>query len=255
MDLRLDTKLAKAYSSGSQITRVLTENWVEQNSYCPNCGENNIDKYENNKPVADFYCEKCKEEYELKGKIGSLGKKINDGAYSPMIKRITSDSNPSFFFLTYSKINWTVNNFIIIPKHFFVPGIIIKRKPLPQTAKRSGWVGCNIDLQRIPALGRIFLIRDSKILNKKEVLENWDRTVFLRDKTGETKGWTLDILNCLDKIPDKTFTLKDIYGFEEELKKKYPQNNFIKDKIRQQLQILRDKGILEFSGKGSYKKR
>ena len=31
-------------------------------------------------------------------------------------------------------------------------------------------------------------------------------------------------------------------------------NNFIKDKIRQQLQLLRDKGIIEFVGRGNYKK-
>lgn len=45
-----------------------------------------------------------------------------------------------------------------------------------------------------------------------------------------------------------------MYKFEEKLKTKYPNNNFIKDKIRQQLQILRDKGIIEFSTRGNYKK-
>ena len=34
----------------------------------------------------------------------------------------------------------------------------------------------------------------------------------------------------------------------------YPNNNFIKDKIRQQLQILRDKGLIDFVGRGNYKK-
>lgn len=45
-----------------------------------------------------------------------------------------------------------------------------------------------------------------------------------------------------------------MYAFEDKLKIKYPNNNFIKDKIRQQLQILRDKGIIEFTGRGIYKK-
>ena len=31
-------------------------------------------------------------------------------------------------------------------------------------------------------------------------------------------------------------------------------NNFIKDKIRQQLQLLRDRGLIEFKGNGNYKK-
>lgn len=45
-----------------------------------------------------------------------------------------------------------------------------------------------------------------------------------------------------------------MYQFEENLKLKYPNNNFIKDKLRQQLQILRDKGIIEFIGRGKYKR-
>jgi len=61
-------------------------------------------------------------------------------------------------------------------------------------------------------------------------------------------------MNCLDYIRKETFTLDEVYKFEEKLKKKYPMNNFIKDKIRQQLQILRDKGFIEFIGRGIYKK-
>lgn len=59
---------------------------------------------------------------------------------------------------------------------------------------------------------------------------------------------------CIDSISKDTFNLKDIYDFEEILKIKYPNNNFIKDKIRQQLQILRDKGLIEFVARGRYKK-
>lgn len=48
--------------------------------------------------------------------------------------------------------------------------------------------------------------------------------------------------------------MKYTYKFEEKLRLKYPQNNFIKDKLRQQLQLLRDKGIIEFVGRGQYRK-
>lgn len=43
-----------------------------------------------------------------------------------------------------------------------------------------------------------------------------------------------------------------IYGFEKTLQAKHPENNFVKDKIRQQLQYLRDKGYLTFKGQGRY---
>ena len=50
------------------------------------------------------------------------------------------------------------------------------------------------------------------------------------------------------------FNLEQMYKFEDVLSKKYPNNKHIKDKIRQQLQILRDKGIVEFKGRGCYRK-
>ncbi|MDQ6983609.1 MAG: restriction endonuclease, partial [Ghiorsea sp.] len=51
-----------------------------------------------------------------------------------------------------------------------------------------------------------------------------------------------------------SFTLKDMYAFAEDLQVKHPDNHFIKDKIRQQLQLLRDKGFIQFLGSGKYKK-
>ena len=45
-----------------------------------------------------------------------------------------------------------------------------------------------------------------------------------------------------------------MYEFENRLSIQFPQNNHIKDKIRQQLQILRDQNMIEFIGRGLYKK-
>ena len=170
MNLKFNLKLADGYKSNSQIARVLTENWVKENSYCPNCGQLPLNDFENNMPVADFYCLACKEEFELKSKNGKLSAIINDGAYDSMIKRITSDTNPNFFFLTYDKS--VVNNFLVIPKQFFTPDIIIRRKPLSETAKRAGWIGCNIDISKVPENGRIFTVENSRIIEKEKVYIN-----------------------------------------------------------------------------------
>ena len=254
MDLFFDLSLMRDYNNKSQIARVLTENWVSRNAYCPNCG-NELTEFENNRPVADFFCENCKEEFELKSKkANKIGKKIVDGAYSTMIERIMSDTSPNFFFLTYNNDNLKVNNFLIIPNFYFIPDIIERRKPLSSTARRAGWVGCNIDITQVPKNGLIFLVENSEIVPKEKVQSKWKGTEFLRTKKGESRGWILDIMNCVDAIQEETFTLKEIYAFEESLKLKHPNNNFIKDKIRQQLQLLRDKGIIEFKGKGIYKK-
>ena len=78
MNLSLNTKLAEGYSSNSQIARVLTEHWVKENSYCPCCGETPLNEFENNRPVADFYCKKCNEEFELKSKNGKFSTTIKE---------------------------------------------------------------------------------------------------------------------------------------------------------------------------------
>ena len=116
MDLHFNQNLAVGYHSGSQISRVLTEDWMERNMFCPVCGAPVLGHYEANKPVADFFCDDCKSDFELKSKESKtavIGHKIADGAYGTMIERITSLRNPHLFVMTYT--NWTVNNLLIIP--------------------------------------------------------------------------------------------------------------------------------------------
>lgn len=60
-------------------------------------------------------------------------------------------------------------------------------------------------------------------------------------------------MSCVEKLGNKEFTLDEVYTFESLLSKKHPNNRHVKDKIRQQLQVLRDKGYLEFLGDGLYK--
>ena len=253
MNLSLYSIVADNYNSIPQKIRVLTESWVKEYIYCPSCGKS-INEYKNNKPVADFYCEKCNEDYELKSKKDRIGKKIVDGAYSTMIERLNSNSNPNFFFLNYDKNSFEVINFMVIPKHFFTPDIIEKRKPLSSTARRAGWVGCNILLNTIPESGKIFYIKNGKSENKSIVLNNWSKTSFLKNTLDfKSKGWLLDIIICIEKLNQKSFSLSELYQFENYLKIKHPDNNNIQAKIRQQLQILRDKKYLKFESRGKYR--
>jgi type II restriction enzyme len=254
MNLRMDDKIAEQYKSNSQKIRVITEQWVNNNLFCPYCGKAHIARFENNRPVADFYCQDCAEEYELKSKNGTLENKINDGAYSTMIQRIVSINNPNFFFMNYNKQDLQVRDFLMVPKYFFSLGIIEKRKPLSNTARRAGWVGCNIVLKEIPEEGRIFIIKNEIEIPQEEVISKVRKTEFIKQYKLDARGWLLDVLNCVNKIKERDFTLEQMYKFEEVLAKKYPNNNHIKDKIRQQLQILRDKGIIEFRGRGKYRK-
>lgn len=253
MNLNFNTKLADFYSSYSQKARVMTESWVLNEIYCPSCGDNICD-YENNKPVADFYCKKCLEDFELKSKNGKIGNKVSAGAYSKMVERINSPQKPNFFFMGYTAKLWNVDNFFVVPKHFFITEIIEKRKPLTASAKRAGWVGSNILFYKIPQAGQIFYIKNGNEIDKKSVLEKWQKTLFLKQvKKSDAKGWILDIMNCIDSLNKKEFMLEDIYSFEKDLSIIHPENKNIKPKIRQQLQFLRDKNYLEFMGHGFYK--
>jgi len=67
-------------------------------------------------------------------------------------------------------------------------------------------------------------------------------------------GWKLEVFNCLESIKNRTFDLNEAYEFEDVLSDKYPDNRNIKDKIRQQLQYLRDLGLIEFKERGVYRK-
>ena len=146
MDVMFDMCLAEGYKNPSQKVRRLTEGWTKKNMFCPRCGCETLEQCDNNKPVADFYCPSCNNLFELKSKNGELGGKITDGAYDTMIERITSNTNPDFFFMSYSKKECRVDSFMVVPKYFFVPDIIQKRKPLAESARRAGWVGCLIYL-------------------------------------------------------------------------------------------------------------
>ena len=254
VNLLLDPTLTEGYHGKTQIARVMTEDWVGRQLFCPRCGCNHVEHLPNNSPVGDFACPACDSQFELKSKSGQLGERINDGAYGTFIERITSNENPDFLFMGYSAKSLSVQNLVIVPKHFFVPAIVEKRKPLGPTARRAGWVGCVISLAGIPQQGRIPVVRNGEPIDKNAVLER----VRLADRLAvdriDARGWLMDVLNCVNRIPGEEFTLADMYAFENVLSEFHPDNNNVRPKIRQQLQFLRDRGVLEFLGNGRYRK-
>jgi type II restriction enzyme len=254
MNLSFNTIETEGYKSPTQIIRRISEAWVNENMYCPRCGNEKLEQFSNNQPVADFYCLHCQNQFELKSKNGKFGGSINDGAYQSMISRITSNTNPDFLFLSYSKDELKVISLLLIPKHFFVPEIIEKRKPLLRTARRAGWIGCNIILNQIPTQGRIQIINDGIIEKKELVISQVNRIKSLQTNDINARGWLFDVLNCVNSFSPEIFSLSDIYSFENSLNQKHPDNNNVKAKIRQQLQFLRDKGFIEFLGGGQYRK-
>jgi hypothetical protein len=243
------------YSSGTQKARAWTEAWVSSQAYCPHCGNAKMSQFANNSPLADFLCTSCNEEFELKSQKGKFGATVADGAYKTKCERLAADNNPNLLLMNYDGKSLSVVNLFIVPKHFFIQDIIEKRKPLAPTARRAGWVGSKIRLDRVPEFGKIHIVRSGIVRPKDQVLEEWQKTLFLRAASLEARGWLLDVMKCVESLGKPDFTLDDVYGFERHLGALYPGNQNVRPKIRQQLQYLRDRGYLEFVGRGHYRLR
>jgi hypothetical protein len=71
---------------------------------------------------------------------------------------------------------------------------------------------------------------------------------------GTFTGWKRDVFEVLERIPAQEFTLQDLRVFENDLQRRHPENRNVAPKIRQQLQLLRDNGLVEFVSRGRYRK-
>jgi len=190
--------------------------------------------------------------FQLKAQRKWNCSRITDGAYESMIKAIAGDRNPSLFVMQYSG-DWTIANLMVVPNSFFSSSVIEVRSPLGPLARRAGWTGCNINLRLIPPPGRITIVESGRPIATSRVRRQFAQAQRLRSVSPSVRGWTLDVLRAVTKMNRDRFSLQDAYSFEEELKQLHPRNSNIRPKIRQQLQVLRDEGFVEFLGKGEYR--
>ena len=166
---------------------------------------------------------------------------------------IQKDEAPSFYFMQYDLATWSVRNLVLVPHFAFPPSAIIKRKPLSVTARRAGWIGCNFALNRIPVEARIAVVTEKEIIPETEVREKFKRVKPLKDISVKQRGWTLDVLNIVRRLGKPEFTNEDIYVFTRELEQLHPDNRHVRDRIRQQLQVLRDLDLLQHAGPGLWR--
>ncbi len=68
------------------------------------------------------------------------------------------------------------------------------------------------------------------------------------------EGWKLDTFDAIARLEQEVFELPDVYEFVPQLAEKHPGNRHIEEKLRQQLQLLRDLGLVKFYGGGRYRK-
>ena len=243
------------YKSKSQRARVATEAWGLASLYCPTCDAPQLKDSPTNTHAIDFSCGGCAATFQLKAQSKPLVGRIVDSAYSAMVAAIREDRTPNLFAMHYSMDDWHVENMILIPHFAFPLSAIEKRKPLGPKARRAGWVGCNILLGAIPEDARIPIVVNRKARRPDEVRRQFRRIRKLESVRPDQRGWALDVLNVLRRIGKTDFNLNEVYSYADELQQLHPNNRHVEPKIRQQLQVLRDKDFLEFVRPGEYRMR
>ena len=251
MNLECSLRLASGYKSASQIARVLTEDWCARELYCPACDSKRLSSSMANTPAVDFTCPRCEQLYQLKSLRHWNSVKIVDAGYEAMIRSIRADRIPNLFVLQYSS-RWSIDNLLLVPRMFFSESVIEKRKPLGPVARRAGWVGCNILLAQIPPDGKIAVVADGMTAPPDQVRREYARASKLAEVPPSVRGWTLDVLNVIRKLRKSEFSLGEVYTSSPQLGALHPQNQNVRPKIRQQLQVLRELGLIQFLGRGRY---
>jgi type II restriction enzyme len=250
MHLELNSRLAAEFKSRSQIARVITEDWVARNLFCGACIAPSINQSLVNTRAVDFACGTCGALYQLKSAT-KWSQRIPDAAYDAMIAAIRSDNVPNLLVMQYTT-QWQVRNLILVPSFFFTEAAIEKRKPLGETARRAGWVGCNIHLGAIPPEGKVPIVADGVPIDPLRVRQRYRNVRSIGRLEVGLRGWALNVLNSVHQLGSREFKLADVYAFESRLSAIYPNNRNVRAKIRQQLQVLRDLGLIRFLGNGRY---
>ncbi len=248
-----DPKLATGYSSPTQIARVVTEQWCSANLYCAGCDADAVQQAPPNTKAVDFRCSTCQQSYQVKSQKSLNLKRVVDGSYETMLHSVQRNEAPNLVILNYSS-TWTVQRLFLIPSVFFTQSVLERRPPLRETARRAGWIGCNLLLANVPEEGKIAMVTDAGITPAPTVREQFKKHQQFAAVDWKVRGWTLDVLRIVHRL-GPVFSLQDAYGYDGELSRLHPANRNVRPKIRQQLQVLRDMGYLEFLGDGHYRLR
>lgn len=255
MQLRLPAHLGEGYESPRQRIRVITEAWGEFNLFCGKCGSRFLRRARHNTAGIDFVCRRCEDPYQLKSQAQPIGRRIPDAAYGTMRRIIREGNAPSIFALHYDEFRWTVRNLLLIPRFAVSLSFLHRRKPTLPKGRGRPWVGCDFVLDRIPTDAKIPVVIQGTVIPVSTVRERFLQVRRLGRQRQYNRGWTMDVLNIVRKVQKREFLLAEVYEHIDELRQLHPRNRHIDDKIRQQLQRLRDLGFLQFLRPGHYRLR
>ena len=254
MNLVCNPDLALHLNSPSQKARIISESWFAREGYCLNCSSNQLSATTPGTVARDFVCPRCGFPYELKSSAKAHVRIVNDGGYDAMMRRIHAAETPALMLL-HRSTDWHVQRLVAIHPVFITPEVVRPRKT-PHTRPRTGqkYLMCDLDLTRIPSDGKIILVEDASSRSPAVVRKLFHESMRFLDIPIEKRGWSALVLAVLRRIGNADITLQQVYAYEPLIRAAYPNNRHVREKIRQQLQVLRDLGYIEFvSKRGEYR--
>lgn len=255
MELELPVELAASYKSPTQRVRVITEAWGESNLYCTHCTSPRLSRAPHSTKAFDFACPQCDSHFQLKSQSRPITNRLADADYATMRQTILSGRTPNLLALHYDPDRWKIQTLLLIPRFVFSLSAVTVRNPTRPKGRHSAWIGCDFILANIASDAKIPMVLDGRPTDPRRVREQYKRLLPLQNQRVENRGWTVDVLNAVRSIGKGEFTLSEVYAYTERLQTLHPKNRHVQDKIRQQMQRLRDLGFLEFVHRGHYRLR
>lgn len=140
-------------STSRQILGSFGENLVAKKVRCPACqrSERTLRLLPANFKCADLICDFCGYLSQVKTSrvknVNQLPKQILGAAWKPQIERMEKNIYFSLYFVLVD--NEKNSAIYYLPKEQQSREIFIPRKPLSESAKRSGWQGYFINLEQV----------------------------------------------------------------------------------------------------------
>lgn len=253
MELQCKAELGNHLRRNTQRARVISEAWFGAEGYCLNCSSGRVAATVAGTEFRDFECPACGQPYELKSSARAHTSVVQDGGFDSMMRRIRAEEAPALMLMHYSA-GWQVQRLVAVHP-VFLTSIVVRKRAKPHIRPKSGaeyWM-CDLDLTRIPADGKIAVVTGADAVDPAAVRAAFAASKRFAEVPVAKRGWTGLVLDAVRKIGKTEFTLAEVYAHEAAQHAAYPGNSHVRDKMRQQLQVLRDLGYLEFAGRGQYR--
>lgn len=255
MDLRLPAPPA-GFKAPGRIAGVVTEAWAAREMFCPACPSPRLTPTSVNTPVVDLVCPRCSRGFNVKAKKTPFTTQFRNSAYDKKIEAIRARRLPDYALVRYDAPHWRVVDLEILPGHFVTESSVTPSVLGPH-ARRAGHKMSNVSLKDLPGDARVAVVRGGQALPPSKVRREYGKFAFLADREASAVGWLADVLREVRSFERERGPMLPLKAFYDHaaprLSASHPENRHVEDKIRQQLQVLVARGVLDRAARGHYR--